>query len=108
MTAWRFAKTPKLGIVLQITEVVPSGIEGKAWHVHDVERNRGFRVTLTDRALADAGAPPAAGVGPGTDALDDAIGLAVERALVTPPEKVAGTLDVVDVTSQDVRASLGR
>ncbi len=102
MEASRFFKTAKLGIVLQITEVVPSGIDGRTWEVHDVERNRGFRVMLTNRALTESSAGASRRV-PGPDDVDGAIGLAIERALVTPPEKVSGTLYDVDVTSQDVR-----
>ena len=96
MEASRFSKTPKLRVVVQITEIVPSGIEGRAWEVHDVERNRGFRVTLDQRTLKGTRSKSA------DESIEDAIGLAVERALQTPPEKVSGTLYEVEVTSQDL------
>jgi len=98
--ASRFSKTPKLHVVVQITEIVPSGIEGRAWEVHDVERNRGFRVTLNQRALEGTRSKPADEVR--EQAIEDAIGLAVERALQTPPEKVSGILYEVEVTSKDL------
>jgi hypothetical protein len=89
-------KTAKLGIVLQITEIPPSA-DGRAWEVHDVERNRGFRVTLSHQPTSKRGS----GRKPTEDDIDGAIGLAIERSLVSPPEKVAGTLYDVEVTSQD-------
>lgn len=102
MGSSRFIKTPKLEIVLQVTETTSAGTDGRAWEVHDVERNRGFRVGLTSRALqSPAGSKPANR--PFTDdEIDGALGLAIERALVTPPEKVSGTLYDVPVTAQDL------
>jgi hypothetical protein len=87
----RFLKTPKLNIVLQLTEV--AGGDGRAWEVHDIERNRGFRVTLPKglQAKNDDGT------------IDKALGFAIERALVTPPEKVAGPLYDVTITADDVK-----
>ena len=96
MATSRFLKTAKLGIVLQITEILPSA-DGRAWEVHDVERNRGFRVTLAQQGASKR----APGRKPTEDDIDGAIGLAIERALVTPPEKVAGTLYDVEVTTRD-------
>ena len=92
MATSRFLKTPKLSIVLQLTEV--AGTEGRTWEVHDIERNRGFRVTLP-RGVADKGS---------AGDVDKALGAAIERALVTPPEKVAGTLYDVTITAADLQA----
>lgn len=98
----RLSKTPRMGVVLQITEIVPSGIDGRAWEVHDVERNRGFRVTLT--GPVSAGGPTARPAGAvGEEAIERAIGVAIERTLVSPPEKVPGTLYHVELTPQDLR-----
>jgi hypothetical protein len=99
----KFVKTPKLEIVLQLTETGAGGPDGRAWEAHDVERNRGFRVTLTGRSLRDT--PP--GKKPldrafREDEIEGALGLAIERELVTPPEKVAGTLYNVALTSHDL------
>jgi hypothetical protein len=89
----RFLKTPKLAIVLQLTEVASS--DGRTWEVHDVERNRGFRVNLPKKTQAKTD----------DDAIDKALGFAVERALVTPPEKVAGPLYDVTISPEDVKAA---
>ncbi|HZN56905.1 MAG TPA: hypothetical protein VFD71_02435 [Planctomycetota bacterium] len=95
MTAvFKQLKSPKLDIVLQLTEVTPGTGDPRVFEVHDVERNRGFRVLLPARA----GAPP-------DTQLHAAIGLAIERVLVTPPEKVAGTLYDVELTSADIAAA---
>ena len=88
----RFLKTPKLSIVLQLTEV--AGADGRTWEVHDVERNRGFRVSLP-KGVADRR---------DEGVVDKALGAAIERALVTPPEKVAGPLYDVTITADDVKA----
>ena len=73
-------------------KVTPGAGDPRVFEVHDVERNRVFRVMLPSR------------VGTPSDAqLHAAIGLAVERALLTPPEKVAGTLYDVEVTSADLK-----
>ena len=92
----KFLKTPKLGIVLQLTESTSQGMDGRTWEAHDVERNRGFKVTLakSDQPF-------------GEDEIEGGLGLAVERALVTPPEKVAGTLYDVALTSQDLHEFRG-
>jgi hypothetical protein len=101
----RFTKTPKLNIVLQVTETSAPGMDGRAWEVHDVERNRGFRVSVPGASLR-----PTRGRAPSDEEIDGAMGLAIERALVTPPEKVSGTLYDVAITSQDLQesAKLGR
>ncbi len=109
MASSRFIKTPKLSIVLQLTEAPSSGGDDRTWEVHDIERNRGFRVTLSHRSLEQAA--PAAGRARRftDDEIDAALGLAIERALVTPPEKVAGTLYDVPIAHDDLRdaAQLG-
>lgn len=103
MGAFKQVRSPKLEIVLQVTEATQPGMDGRRWEVHDVERNRGFRVSLTGRSSKEVpeGKTPL-GRAPTEDEIADAIGLAIERALVTPPEKVSGTLYDVDVTSHDL------
>ncbi len=91
-------KSKKLSIVLQLTETTAEGQADRTWEVHDVERNRGFRVRLARGAIAR---------GASEDAIEAAIGLAVERALVTPPEKVSGTLYDVEVSAAELDAARG-
>jgi hypothetical protein len=94
MATSRFIKTPKLQIVLQLTEV--KAAQGRLWEVHDIERSRGFRVSLPGVSNAAS---------PADDDVDKALGLAIERALVTPPEKVPGTLYEVTITDDELRAA---
>jgi len=97
MTAvFKQLKSPKLSVVLQLTETTAPGADPRVWEVHDVERNRGFKVTLAARAGRAEEAQ-----------IESAIGLAVERALTTPPEKVAGRMYDVEVTAGDLAAARG-
>jgi hypothetical protein len=97
-------KTAKLGIALQLTEISSDRSKNhRLWEVHDVERNRGFRVTLTDHTLDEtpSGEPPRKGAW-SADEIRGAIGLAVERFLTSSPELVAGPLYEVQVVSRDL------
>jgi hypothetical protein len=97
MTAvFKQLKSPTLSIVLQLTERTAPGAEPRVWEVHDVERNRGFKVTLSSRTGSA-----------GEAQIEAAIGLAVERALTTPPEKVAGVLYDVEVSAGELKAARG-
>ena len=99
----KFLKTPKLGIVLQLTESTAQGMDGRRWEAHDVERNRGFRVTLSGSSLQEAPPGKKRLDRPfGEEEIEGGLGLAVERALQTPPEKVAGTLYDLALTSDDL------
>ncbi len=86
-------KTPRLEVVIQITEIAADR-EGRTFEVHDVERNRGFRITL----------PAALAAGASEADVERAIGVAIERALQTPPEKLPGQVYPVDLTRDDLRA----
>lgn len=108
MASSRFLKTPTLQVVLQVTETTSPETDGRSWEVHDVERTRGFRVRLTIASLRET--PPgsrALGRPFTDDEIDGALGLAIERALVTPPEKVAGPVYDVDVVGQDLHDFVG-
>ena len=98
----RFVRTTKFEIVLQVTETEPAAADSQEWLVHDVERNRGFRVTLAPQVAAGG---RAAGGGPTPEQIDTALGMAIERALVTPPEKVGGQVYDVTVTLADLEAA---
>jgi hypothetical protein len=94
-------RTAKLGIVLQMTEVTQRGTDARSWVVHDVERNRGFKVSLTAAAMSEAPA------GQKTrdwseDDVQGAIGVAIERFLLGSADLVAGPLYDVQVTSRDL------
>lgn len=101
MGASKQIKSAKLGIVLQITDVTRRGNDGRSWVVHDVERNRGFRVNLPQAALEET--PPGEKTRQWTEEdVDGAIGAAIERFLLASTELVAGPLYDVEVTSRDL------
>ncbi|MGE0455915.1 MAG: hypothetical protein AB7O37_19540 [Vicinamibacteria bacterium] len=87
-------KTPRLEVVIQITEIAADREKVRTFEVHDVERNRGFRITL----------PAALAAGASEADVERAIGVAIERALQTPPEKLPGQVYPVDLTRDDLRA----
>jgi hypothetical protein len=91
-------KTAKLGIVLQVTEVASALADARLWEVHDVERNRGFRVTLPVRTLAESPARKSWSDGE----IEGAIGVAIERFLLGSPELLPGPLYEVQVTGRDL------
>src|SRR5437879_656099 len=103
MGGFKQMKTAKLGIVLQLTEMTAANADQRLWEVHDVERNRGFRVSLAGRTLLET-APDGKKPKPSwaTDDIEGAIGLAVERFLTGSPELVAGPLYEVQVTGRDL------
>jgi hypothetical protein len=101
MGGFKQMKTAKLGIVLQVTEEGAGQKDDRAWVVHDVERNRGFKVTLSARALNET--PPGEKSKKWAEGeIEGAIGLAIERFLTGSAELVAGPLYDVKVTSRDL------
>lgn len=103
MSSSKLIKSPKLGIVLQLTQVPAKDAEGRAWEVHDVERNRGFRVTLSGKALREtpSGRTPLRRELAEAE-IEGALGLAIEHCLVAPPEKVPGQVYDLQLTSGDL------
>ena len=109
MGTGRLLKSPRLGVIFQLSDEPTKDLGQRAWRVYDVERRRGFRVTLSDR---EAGAAPA-----GTARLDRpfseaeierAVLLCLERALESPPEKLSGETYDVSLSSADLYAALPR
>jgi hypothetical protein len=96
-------KTAKLGIALQLTEITAAESERRLWEVHDVERNRGFRVTLPATVLQETPKGQVPHNRPWSpDDVEGAIGLAIERFLTSSPELVAGPMYEVQVASSDL------
>jgi hypothetical protein len=96
MGGFKQLKTAKLGIVLQLTEMTAGNADQRLWEVHDVERNRGFRVSLASRTLTESKHSWAIAD------IEGAIGVAVERFLTGSSELVAGPMYEVQVTGHDL------
>jgi hypothetical protein len=103
MTGFKQMKTAKLGIVVQVTEIHPGKSADRLFEVHDVERNRGFRVSVPAQTLREK--PPNEKKSPlnWSDAdVEGAIGLAIERFLRASPELLAGPKYEVQVTAEEL------
>jgi hypothetical protein len=100
MSSFKQFKTQKLGIALQSTETTAPGMDGRQWEVHDVERGRGFKVSLAERTLHGLAAKSKHQF---TEAdIESAIGLAIENSLTSPPEKLPGSMYDINVTKDDL------
>jgi len=100
MSEMKQARSPQLGVVFQLTEVDPQEPGGRAWEIHDVERNRGFKLSLGREKLKGLGKEAGAKALNDT-ALEAAILVALERALQSPPEKVSGGMYDLELTAGD-------
>jgi len=103
MTVSKLAKSPKLGVIFQFTDLEAEAGVARAWEIHDIERNRGFRVRVPAAVLE--------GSSPGgsqwrTEQIEAGVLAALERALVEGPEKLPGQVYDVEVTTQDLQAAL--
>jgi hypothetical protein len=101
MVGSRLMKSPNLGVIFQLTELERAEGGDRTWEVHDVERQRGFRVTLAAEELR----AQAAGTGqrPWAEAeVEQGILVALEKALQAPPEKLPGEVYEVAVTGVDL------
>jgi hypothetical protein len=99
--ASKLAKSPKYGVIFQLTQTLTEEGADWEWEVHDVERNRAFHVTLP-RAALTAKMPRFSEA-----EVEKAVLLALEGALEAPPEKVPGEVYEVTVTKGDVAAAAG-
>jgi hypothetical protein len=72
-------RSPELGVIFQITEVeAPTG--ERLWEIHDVERNRGFRLSMTREALSRLATEGGIAGAPNDATMETAILAALERA----------------------------
>jgi hypothetical protein len=106
MIASKLTKSPNLGVIFQITEVTTAAAEERLFEVHDVERGRGFRVTLAAKELEATPAGAKARKDPWSDdEVEATILVALERELQEPPPKVAGETYAVTITSEDLHST---
>jgi hypothetical protein len=97
----KLTKSPKFGVIFQLTKTATAEGADYEWEVHDVERPRAFHVTLPHAELAATGT----GAKPRTwteAEIERAVLVALERALEAPPEKVPGEVYEVTVTRADL------
>jgi len=93
MGEWKTLRSPKLGVPLELREVTAGGVRGRVWEVQELRKGCMFKVTLPDQAESEFGVALAGRLG--DDALQHAVCLAVEDALLSEPDKEPGeTYDV--------------
>ena len=104
----KLSKSPKFGVIFQLTKTTTEEGADYEWEVHDVERNRAFHVTLPQAELAATrtGAKPRPSPFAEAD-IERALLVALERALEAPPEKVPGQVYEVAVTRDDLLSPAG-
>jgi hypothetical protein len=104
MGAWKNLESPKLKVPLELREITPAGAATRVWEVQELRGGSMFKTTLpppesrpNDRTRSK----------PLTDAeAERAVCLAVEEALLTPPDKEPGMTYEVLVGSEELAEAL--
>jgi hypothetical protein len=108
MSGWRSLESPRLGVPLELREVTPPGLDDRVWEVQELRQGCVFKLTLTSHTLRGTRVGAASSRRELTEAeIERAVCLAVEGALVSPPEKELGVTYEVDVSSQHLREAGG-
>ena len=102
MSGWKTLDSPKLGIPLELREVTAPDSEGRVWEVQELRKGCVFKATLP-AAVVRGGAGGARRRDPKEAEVERAVCLAVEDALLSPPEKEPGITYEVPVTGEHVR-----
>src|SRR5262249_3690149 len=89
MGAWKTVDSPRLKIPMEMREVTASAGSPRAWEVQELRKGCMFKVTLavSPRRLPD-------------EAVERAVCVAVEEALLSPPDKEPGETYDVEVTEE--------
>src|SRR5688572_22924205 len=98
MGEWKRTASPKLDVPLELREVPADQEKGRVWEVQELRTGAVFKVHLDVSALEK---PRGSARRADADAIERAVCLAVEEALVSPPDKEPGVTYEVSVTSAD-------
>lgn len=103
MSTWKRLDSPKLRVPLELREVTSPEAEARVWEVQELRTGCVFKATLTVRALRGTQVGSARLGRDLTEAeIERAVCLAVEDALVSPPEKELGITYEISVSSQEL------
>jgi hypothetical protein len=98
MGQWKSLESPKLRVPLELREMTPAGAADRVWEIQELRYGSIFKVTLPEdaapRRLSDAEA-------------ELAVCLAVEEALLTPPDKEPGMTYEIEVGSEELAQVVG-
>lgn len=104
MSSWKALDSPKLGIPLELREVTAPDSDGRVWEVQELQKGSVFKATLAARVRQSTSvAAPPLGRGLKPVEIERAVCLAVEEALLSPPEKEPGITYEISVTNEHVR-----
>jgi len=89
MGAWKTVDSPRLKIPMEMREVTAASAGPRAWEVQELRKGCMFKVALaaSPRRMSD-------------DAVERAVCVAVEEALLSPPDKEPGETYDVEVTEE--------
>jgi hypothetical protein len=97
MGQWKKIDSPKLRIPLEFREVTEAGSKERVWEVQELRMGSMFKVTLGEEALEGHRRRPP------TDAeTERAVCLAIEEAMISPPDKEHGMTYEVQVRSDEL------
>ena len=99
MSGWKTLESPKLAVPLELREVTAADSDGRVWEIQELRRGCVFKATLRERPGADSSPRRE----PKQVEIEKAVCLAVEEALLSPPEKEPGLTYEIAVTSEHLR-----
>jgi hypothetical protein len=100
MGEWKNLESPKLRMPLELREMTDPKSARRVWEVQELRSGAMFKVHLDEEALktpdgSRARKPSAAGI-------EHAVCLAVEEALLAPPDKEPGVTYEISVSSAEL------
>ena len=105
MGEWKNLESPKLRVPLELREITAKGAADRVWEVQELRGGSVFKTTLPAAESQPSRERPNAK--PLTDAeAERAVCLAVEEALLSPPDKEPGMTYEVMVGSDELTEAL--
>ena len=101
MGVWRTIDSPRLRIPMELREVTPPGGGLRTWEVQELRNGSMFKVVLPPRSPQ---APATTPTLPDA-AMEHAVCLAVEDALLAPPKKEPGETYDVTIAPQNLEGA---
>src|SRR5688572_16131762 len=103
MSQWKSLASPKLKVPLELREMTAPGDPDRVWEIQELRGGSVFKVTLSEEARRNQ---PRGGRLTDAEA-ERAACLAVEEALITPPDKEPGMTYEISVEEQELSEAVG-
>jgi hypothetical protein len=104
MGQWKKIDSPKLRVPVELREVTPEGSVERVWEAQELRGGAMFKVVLGEAAWGGRGGR-ARKVSEAE--AERAVCLAVEEALMTPPDKEPGLTYEIAVRSEELAEAVG-